>query len=261
MKTPFSHFTFLLAGAAALSLAVTPVIAADPTQPETSTQNSKSGDSTAENHKATTGAPASQQATLDRTNSKDNTQSLDKNPGRQDTASADKAATKDPNSATSPATQNSPPSSPKLAHKERTSDKSFLTHAAEGGMAEVEMGKLAQEKGSSAEVKNFGSHMVNDHSQVNSELQSLAQQKGVAVPDKLDAKHQASIDSMKALNGPAFDKAFVNTMVKDHEKDAAEFREASASAQDPQVKSFADKNLKMIESHLADIKNIQQNLK
>ena len=127
-------------------------------------------------------------------------------------------------------------------------------------MTEVELGKLAQQNGSSADVKQFGSHMVMDHSKANDELKALAAKKGITVPETLDAKHQAMVDRFNHLSGPAFDRAYVHAMVRDHEKDAAEFRAASNKAQDPDVKSFAGTTLKVIESHLSDIKSIQSKM-
>jgi putative membrane protein len=204
----------------------------------------------ADKNSSTTGSPNVQAPTLDKTNSKDTTTALDKNPSTAPTDSADKSATKDPNSV--PSDKAMTASAP-----HRTSDKEFLVKAAEGGMTEVELGKLAQEKGSSADVKQFGSHMVMDHSKADAQLKEIAAKKGITVPSTLDAKSQATVDHLSSLSGPAFDKAYVHTMVKDHEKDAAEFRAESTSAQDPDVKTFAGDTLKVIETHLSDIKSIQ----
>ena len=127
-------------------------------------------------------------------------------------------------------------------------------------MTEVELGKLAQQKASSADVKQFGSHMVMDHSKANDELKAVAAKQGITVPEQLDAKHQAVVDRFSHLSGSAFDHAYVHAMVRDHEKDAAEFRQASTGAQDPDVKTFAGNTLTVIESHLSDIKSIQSKM-
>ncbi len=105
--------------------------------------------------------------------------------------------------------------------------------ASQGGMTEVELGKLAESNGSSADVKQFGSHMVMDHGKANDQLMSLAQQKNLTVSSSLDVKHQATVYKFKHMSGPAFDKAYVNEMVKDHKMDASLFRQESTSAQDP----------------------------
>ena len=189
---------------------------------------------------------------------------MDKNPSLAPTDSATTSATKDPNATESNDKEQVAKSSESKSESSESkdmSDDAFLRKAAQGGMTEVELGKLAQEKGSAADVKEFGSHMVMDHSKADANLKSLAEKKGVTVPATLDAKHQAMVDHFQHLSGPAFDKAYVHAMVKDHEKDAAEFRAESTGAQDPEVKTFATDTLKVIEMHLSDIKSIESSMK
>jgi putative membrane protein len=129
-------------------------------------------------------------------------------------------------------------------------DQKFVKEAAVGGLAEVEMGKLAKDKGASDSVKQFGQKMVDDHSAVNEELKSLAKQKNIDVPTALDAKHQATVDRLSKLSGAAFDRAYSTEMVKDHEMDVKEFQKESTSASDADVKNFASKNLPTLQEHL-----------
>lgn len=219
-------------------------------------QDSKTTDSTADRNSASTGNSAQQPGTLDKTSSKDTTNSLDKNPSNTPTDSDEKAATKNPTGTTSET------SSQKTEAKssEKTSDKDFLLKAAQGGMTEVQLGQLAQKKGSSADVKQFGSRMVTDHSKADSELKTLASQKGVTVPANLDSTHQAMVDHFKHLSGDSFDRAYVKMMVKDHRQDAAEFQQESTSAQDADVKAFAGKTLEVIKSHLSQIESIESKM-
>ncbi len=63
--------------------------------------------------------------------------------------------------------------------------KEFVKEAATGGMMEVELGKIAQEKGKSQQVKDFGKMMVDDHSKANADLKDLASKKNIEVPDSL----------------------------------------------------------------------------
>ena len=132
----------------------------------------------------------------------------------------------------------------------QTADHTFVTKAAEGGMAEVELGKLAQEKGSSEQVKNFGQRMVTDHSKANDELKTLAQNKNITLPTNLDAKDKALHDRLSKLSGAAFDRAYMRAMLTDHKKDVNEFRHESTSGQDADIKSFAAKTLPTLEDHL-----------
>jgi putative membrane protein len=131
-----------------------------------------------------------------------------------------------------------------------TTDQKFVREAAAGGMAEVELGNLAQQKASNEEVKSFGKRMVDDHGKANNELKTLAQNKNITLPSDLTAKDKALKDRLEKLSGPAFDRAYMQAMVQDHKKDVNEFRHESTSAQDPDVKQFAAKTLPTLEDHL-----------
>jgi putative membrane protein len=135
-------------------------------------------------------------------------------------------------------------------------DKSFIKKAAEGGLAEVELGRLAAEKGHSDEVKKFGQRMVDDHSKANDQLTQLASSKGVNVPNDLDAKDKATKDRLSKLSGAQFDRAYMNDMVLDHSKDVAEFRHESRMAKDSDVKNFASQTLPTLEDHLKEARTI-----
>jgi putative membrane protein len=129
-------------------------------------------------------------------------------------------------------------------------DSTWVTKVAQGGMAEVELGKLAQTNGASDAVKQFGQRMVTDHSKANEELAGIAKRKNVSVPSTLDAKSEATKERLSKLNGPAFDRAYIADMVKDHRMDVAEFKKEANSGQDAEVKAFAAKTLPTLEEHL-----------
>jgi putative membrane protein len=129
-------------------------------------------------------------------------------------------------------------------------DKQFLADAAQGGLAEVEFGKLATERASSNEVKEFGQRMVDDHSKANDQLKQLAAQAGVAVPDSLSAKDQAEKERLSKLSGEQFDAAYMKSMVKDHKKDVADFQHEANSGHDTNVKNFASSTLPTLQDHL-----------
>lgn len=129
-----------------------------------------------------------------------------------------------------------------------SADKSFIMEAAKGGMSEVEMGKMAAQKGKSAEVKNFGNHMVTDHGKANSELMAIAKKKGIAVNVKADKAKMKDAD---------FDKEYAKAMVKDHEKDVAAFEKEAKSGEDPEVKAFAKKTLPTLRQHLKMAKDME----
>jgi putative membrane protein len=129
-------------------------------------------------------------------------------------------------------------------------DRAFVEKAAMGGMAEVELGTLAQQKASSAEVKQFASRMVQDHGQANGELKSIAASKGIQLPAALDRKHKGDVERLGKLGGAEFDRAYMRHMVDDHKKDVAEFKRAAGSAKDADIKGFAAKTLPTLQEHL-----------
>jgi putative membrane protein len=139
-------------------------------------------------------------------------------------------------------------------------DQAWVMKVAEGGMAEVELGKLAVQKASSDEVKKFGQRMVDDHSKANEELKTLAQNKKITLPNDLEPKHHAEHDRLAKLSGAAFDRAYMRLMLADHRKAAAEFRAEANSGRDPDVKTFAAKTLPTIEEHLKMAEEISSRL-
>lgn len=137
----------------------------------------------------------------------------------------------------------------------------FLEDAAMGGMAEVEMGKVASTKATNPEVKKFAQMMVQDHTNANTELKALAAKKNVTLPTEVDSSTKSMLDEMKGKTGADFDKEYVDEMVADHEKDVAAFEKQSTSATDADVKAFAAKTLPTLKKHLEQIKAIQAKLK
>jgi putative membrane protein len=245
-----------MASIAAFGLSLAPVAYAQTADGTSNTKTLNTSDSS-NNQSSTTGAPGQGADAVDKTNSKDTTNSLDKSPGTANTDSAPASATKNPTTATTEDKK----STSKSDSDKPMSDKQFVETAAQGGMTEVELGKLAAEKASSSDVKEFGSGMVTDHSKNNADLKALAEKKGMMVPDKLDAKHQAMVDKFSHMSGPAFDKAYVHAMVRDHEKTADVMRSESENSKDPDFKAFAGDTLKVVEMHLSHIKSIQGSMK
>jgi putative membrane protein len=133
-------------------------------------------------------------------------------------------------------------------------DIEFVMHAAQGGMAEVEIGKLAADRAKSDEVKKFAQRMVDDHSKGGEQLKSIAQAKGITLPSDLTPKDKALMQRLERLNGTAFDRAYMAAMVRDHQQDVSEFRQESTSGRDPQVKEFAGGLLPTLEDHLKHAK-------
>jgi putative membrane protein len=128
-------------------------------------------------------------------------------------------------------------------------DKKFMEKAAAGGMAEVELGQLAQQKASSDQVKQFGARMAQDHSKANEELKQLATSKGVQVPASLDKDAQKDKAKLEKLSGADFDREYMKMMVDDHKDDVSAFEKTAKSGKDPELKSFAAKTLPTLQEH------------
>src|ERR1700677_4414333 len=105
---------------------------------------------------------------------------------------------------------------PMLAFSMDEKDESFFKHAAEGGLAEVNDGKLAQDKGASQAVKDFGAMMVKDHSAANDKLMSVAAAEGVKLPEGPSLTQMASSKELQLLSGDSFDKSYIKGQIKAH---------------------------------------------
>ena len=140
-------------------------------------------------------------------------------------------------------------------------DTEFAVAAADGGMFEVELGKLAEKNAVSKGVKDFGAMMVKDHSKANDELKALASQKNITLPDSLSEDKQKKYNDLAEKKGTDFDKAYVSLMVDDHKMDIKEFEEASKDAKDAEVKAWAAGKLPTLNHHLETVQNLKDKLK
>jgi putative membrane protein len=133
---------------------------------------------------------------------------------------------------------------------EPVTSSTFVTKAAQNGMAEVELAKAALEKSQDQDVRNFANKMVTDHTKANSELMSIAKRKNVQAPPALDTKHRAMVDQLKNKSGAAFDAAYAQHMAMDHKKALDLFQNASSSQDvDSELSAFAKKSLPTLEEH------------
>ena len=130
------------------------------------------------------------------------------------------------------------------------SDQLFVKEAVRGGMAEVKLGQLAQEQASSSAVHKFARRMVEDHTNANAELKTIANANGVELPGAIDRKHQKLMDKLSKLSGGDFDREYMEHMVRDHKHDVREFRELAKAKEDSPVKAFAANTLPTLEGHL-----------
>ena len=132
----------------------------------------------------------------------------------------------------------------------------FAVTAANGGMMEVELGKIAEHNASNPRVKAFGAMMVKDHSEANEKLKGLATELNITLPDSVSDDTKKEIDHMKMKKGKDFDKAYVDMMVDDHKKDIGEFRKCADKCSDSTIKTFASNTLPTLQKHLDSIQSI-----
>lgn len=140
-------------------------------------------------------------------------------------------------------------------------DAKFAVEAANGGMGEVNMGKIAQQNAANPRVKSFGAMMVNDHSKANDELMALAKEKNITLPAAVNEDEQKMEADLTKKTGKDFDKAYVDGMVKDHKDDIKAFEDASKNCKDPDIKAFAAKTLPTLRMHLDSIEAIKASMK
>lgn len=135
-------------------------------------------------------------------------------------------------------------------------DMQFVTEAAGGGKAEVELGRIAAEKAAAQEVKDFGQMMVDDHTAANEELMRIAGEKQIEVPDELPPDAQEAQQRLDGLSGAEFDRAYMEQMVTDHEKTITLFEQEANTGQDPDLQKFAQDTLPTLQKHLEQAQQI-----
>ncbi|MEG4944168.1 DUF4142 domain-containing protein [Microcoleus sp. F4-D5] len=145
---------------------------------------------------------------------------------------------------------NTPTSGETAPNSLSSRDKNFVLQAAQTGMLEVQLGKLAVERGSSARVKEYGQEMVDEHTQANQELMQLAMQKGVELPTEMSSQNKAVTDRLSGLSGTSFDTAYKQAMIESHNQAIALFQAQSQQGQDPELKGWATKLLPNLQAHL-----------
>ena len=135
-------------------------------------------------------------------------------------------------------------------------DKQFIKEAAQGGLAEVQLGQLASKRAVSKAVKEYGQRMVQDHTPVNNQLKQLANQKGVTLPTTIGTQNQQVKQRLSKLSGAKFDRQYMNHMLKDHQKDVSAFQKEAQQGQDTDVKAFAAQVLPTLKEHLQEASSI-----
>ncbi|MDN3550208.1 DUF4142 domain-containing protein [Mucilaginibacter aquaedulcis] len=149
----------------------------------------------------------------------------------------------------------------KVASSASEDDSKFAVSATSGGLAEVELGHLAEQISKDPRVKEFGSMMVADHSKANNELAALAKSKNITLPPVPGEDEQKIKKDLTVKSGKDFDITYISEMVKDHEKDVKLFVDARSTVKDPDLLMYIDKTLPVLKRHLQHVKGIEKQFK
>ncbi len=174
------------------------------------------------------------------------------------TAFAQSSADNTQNGGTSTGGQSGASMSSGSSGKASAADKAFARKALQDGMAEVQLGQLASDKGGSDDVKQFGQKMVTDHTRLGDQMKPIAQQMGVNPPAGPSAKDQALMTKLQGMSGKQFDNTYIKAMVKDHRTDLKEFSKEARSAKDPALKDAASQGKQVIQQHLQMAEQLAQ---
>lgn len=139
----------------------------------------------------------------------------------------------------------------------KNSDLRFARQAAMGGMEEVQLGRLAVQRAANEKVRAFGQRMIDDHTRANDQLKAVAAKDNITLPGEIGPKQTALMDRLSRLTGPEFDRAYMRDMVKDHEKDLADFQNEAANGRNPDLKAWASMTIPMLQEHLQLAKDAQ----
>jgi putative membrane protein len=139
-------------------------------------------------------------------------------------------------------------------------DANFAVAAADGGMLEAKLGQLAENNGSSDDVKNLGKTMYDDHTKANGELIALAQKNNITLPTGLSDKSQKAYDDLSKESGKDFDKDFAKQMVSDHKKVIDAFQKEADNGNNADLKAWASAKLPVLQGHLQMSKDVLDKL-
>lgn len=132
-------------------------------------------------------------------------------------------------------------------------DKAFVAKVSQGGQFEVEAGRLADQKGSAQDVRDFGAMEVHDHTLVGDKLKSISSQEGVSFSPELNPEFSAKLSHLQSLSGPAFDTAYMQEMATLHSGDGAAFAKEARQGGSPAYREFGAETAKIVQRHIGAI--------
>lgn len=139
-------------------------------------------------------------------------------------------------------------------------DAAFVKTAAQDDLAEIQLGKLAAEKASNPEIKQFGQRMAGDHAKAEADLKLLAESKGVQLPSSPTQSDQSLQSKLSQLSGQQFDRQYMQAMVQNHKQAVSAFNKQAYDAYDLDVKKYAGKYLPLFRNHLEQAEGLEKQL-
>jgi putative membrane protein len=137
-------------------------------------------------------------------------------------------------------------------------DQTFVKKAAQGSIAEIDLGELAKERAQSDEVKQFAERMIQDHGKANEQLEEIAKNKGATLPTEAGEEHSKVRAELADLKGEEFDQKYMAAMAEDHQKAVDLFQSQAEQGKDAELKSFAEQTLPTIKEHLTMAQSMVQ---
>ncbi len=139
-------------------------------------------------------------------------------------------------------------------------DADFAVKAADAGLAEIELGKLALEKATDQRIKDFAQQMVSDHQKANEELMAIATRLNITLPPVVSEDHVDKQRKLRDKSGEAFDEDYMDLMVKDHDRAVSLFEDAASDAKNADLKAFAAKTLPKLKMHFEEAKTLRDSI-
>lgn len=147
------------------------------------------------------------------------------------------------------------------AQSASSADKTFVKTAMETDLAEIQLGQLALQKSTNAQVRQFAQKMIDDHTKLDNQVKPIAQQLNVTPPTEPSMKDRALKMKLEHESGASFDKAYIDAMVSGHQSADGDFKKEESGGQDPKVKQAAQQGEPTVAEHLHMAQQLQSSLK
>ena len=136
-------------------------------------------------------------------------------------------------------------------------EEDFLINANMNTQLQIALGKIAQEKSNSPEVKALAESVVNENQQIQNNIMELAKGAGIEMAAALSPEYVSLLDSIQVYSGDRFDSAFVNLVIEEHQEDIENFGKIAGKTNNPIVRDQITNNIELMQKHLEAAKEIE----